>query len=204
MRSVAPPPYFAQWESRDLVADFVNGTRRAEDDPLWARSAAPNQTEYARWAAHSCGMACLKMLLAGRDGGERPLYRLAQDNLAAGGYQMTPDGGIKGLIYRPFADYLRATQGIEAEVKTDFSSSEIAAAVAAGACFIASVHPSIRWPQREPPAKGGHLVLVYAAAPGVLRFHNPSGFDVAMQEQVEMSASAFDRFYAGRGVVVFW
>lgn len=204
MRSVAPPPYFAQWESRDLVADFVTGTRRAEDDPLWARSGAPDPAEYARWAAHSCGMACLKMLLAARDGVERPIYGLAQENLAAGGYQITPDGGIKGLIYRPFADYLRDKQGIAAEVKIDFSTEAVAAAVATGACFIASVHPSIRWPDREPPAKGGHLVLVYAAAQGVLRFHNPSGFDAATQEQVELPAAAFDRFYAGRGVIVFW
>lgn len=198
-----PPPYFAQWESRDLVGGFVTGARRAEDDPLWARSGAPDQNEYARWAAHSCGMACLKMLLAARDGIERPTYALAQENLAAGGYQITPDGDIKGLIYRPFVDYLRAAHGIAAEVRADLSIDALADAVAQGAWVIASVHPSIRHPDAPPPHKGGHLVLIHAATQTGLRFHNPSGFAPETQENVELPRATFDRFYAERGVVVY-
>ncbi|MGO8112790.1 hypothetical protein AB9E26_36485, partial [Rhizobium leguminosarum] len=45
--------------------------------------------------------------------------------------------------------------------------------------FIDSVNSGIRWPEREPPSKGGHMVLVTAASDETIRFHNPSGHDEA-------------------------
>ncbi|MDL2407655.1 hypothetical protein PY650_18710 [Rhizobium calliandrae] len=68
--------------------------------------------------------------------------------------------------------------------------------------FIASVHHSIRWPETEPPARGGHLVLVTALNSGVIRFHNPSGHEAATRENVELPLETFDRFFAGRGIAI--
>lgn len=65
--------------------------------------------------------------------------------------------------------------------------------------FMASVHPAIRWPDRPPPGRGGHLVLVTAARAGAIVFHNPSGHDRASQESV---ALPIDGFFAGRGVAI--
>jgi len=33
-------PYYSQWESADLVPEFVTGARESADDPLWQKSGA--------------------------------------------------------------------------------------------------------------------------------------------------------------------
>ena len=71
-----------------------------------------------------------------------------------------------------------------------------------GEFFIASVSSSIRWPEREPPSKGGHLVLVTAASDQGFRFHNPSGHNSATQANALLAPSDFDRFFANRGIAV--
>ena len=64
------------------------------------------------------------------------------------------------------------------------------------------MNSGIRWPEREPPSKGGHLVLVTAASQEVIRFHNPSGHDAASQADVTLPPAVFDRFFAKRGISV--
>jgi hypothetical protein len=66
---------------------------------------------------------------------------------------------------------------------------------------MASVHPWVRWPDREPPDRGGHLVLVVGTTPGALLVHNPSGLPGESQEYAEVPTEAFARFYADRGVL---
>jgi hypothetical protein len=64
------------------------------------------------------------------------------------------------------------------------------------------VHPSVRRPEQEPPARGGHLVLVFGGQDGVLRFHNPSGDTAATQSDVHLPVAAFARFFAARGIAI--
>jgi hypothetical protein len=65
------------------------------------------------------------------------------------------------------------------------------------------VHPSIRWPEQEPPSRGGHLVLVFGVAEdGALRFHNPSGSTPATRADARLPPEAFGRFFAGRGILL--
>ena len=68
--------------------------------------------------------------------------------------------------------------------------------------MIASVHSWIRWPDRDPPARGGHLVLVTGAGRGLLRLHNPSGIPPASQRDALVPVTDFTRFYAQRGVII--
>lgn len=65
-----------------------------------------------------------------------------------------------------------------------------------------SVNSGIRWPERMPPSKGGHLVLVTAASADTIRFHNPSGPDATSQADVTLPLAVFDRFFANRGIAV--
>jgi hypothetical protein len=197
-------PYFAQWESRDLVTSFLSGACGTDSDPLWQMSGATTAAEYAFWARHLCGMACLQMVLAARTGEKIPIAVLAKNCMNYGGYRLMEDDTIKGLIYQPFVAYVKEAFALDAEVRVDFPVDKIGDVVAGDAYFMASVHPSIRTPEIEPPSKGGHLVLLFANtdAPGKLTFHNPSGLDVATQENVVMDAMAFDRFYAGRGIFI--
>jgi hypothetical protein len=195
------PPYRAQWESADLVAEFLAG-RDAATDPLWRNSGAADLAEYARWAMHLCGCACLQMALGARGRAVPPIHAVRRGAQRHGGYVETPDGDIKGLIYAGAVAWL-AEQGIGAQIILDRNAEDVAALVAGGALVIASVHGHIRWAEREPPARGGHLVLVFGVAQdGALRFHNPSGDTEATRIDARLPPAAFSRFFAGRGILI--
>lgn len=194
------PPFFGQWESADRIAEILSCGLSAADDPLWPRSGAASAADYARWADHLCGVACLRMALGARGLVPPRAFDLARDLTARGGYVMQPDGFIRGLVYAPAAAWLREAPGLAAEVRVDVPADAIPAMVEGGGLFIASVHPWLRWPDRVPPSRGGHLVLVFGAAEGVLRFHNPSGDTLATQADARLPVAAFARFYAGRGI----
>jgi len=195
-------PFFSQWETPDMtLAVLADGADVAlRRDPLWRGSGAETPDEYAVWAANICGMACLKMILATR-GEIVPTIDLARRCTRYGGYVVN-QGSIRGLIYAPFVTFVKAEFGLEAQVMTNVATSDIPAILARSRFFIASVSSSIRWPEREPPSKGGHLVLVTAASDEGFRFHNPSGHTSATQANAVLAPADFDRFFANRGIAV--
>ena len=195
-------PFFSQWETPDMTMDVLeDGADVAlRRDPLWQGSGAETVDEYALWAANICGMACLKMILATR-GEIVPTVELARRCTARGGYVVN-EGSIKGLIYAPFVIFVKEAFGLRAEVMTNVATSDIPAILTRSRFFIASVSSWIRWPAREPPSKGGHLVLVTAASNEGFRFHNPSGHDRATQANAVLAPADFDRFFANRGIAV--
>ncbi|CAH2405030.1 C39 family peptidase [Mesorhizobium escarrei] len=196
-------PYFSQWETPAMtLAVLADGPSALRHDPLWCNSGAETIEEYVRWAANGCGMACLKMILAAR-GEAHSTISLARTCTVYGGYVVNEiDGSIKGLIYAPFVTFVVERFGLRAEVMTNIQTVDIPKILSRQRFFMASVHPSIRWPDSEPPSKGGHLVLVTDGSNGVIRFHNPSGHDETNQEDVMLSLASFDRFFANRGVAV--
>jgi hypothetical protein len=196
-------PYFSQLESRELTSEVLARGRSAlAEDPQWAMSGAETLDEYVRWAGDLCGMACLKMILAARTQRVFPTLSLARMCTRYGGYKIDDAGRIKGLIYAPFVEFVRQEFAIEAEVVTHVGAHEIDSILQANEFFIASVHHSIRWPEREPPAKGGHLVLVLHASTNAIVFHNPSGHTQSSQEYASLPCSAFGRYFAGRGIAI--
>lgn len=196
-------PYFSQWETPEMtLAVLSEGASALHRDPLWRDSGAETIEEYARWAVNVCGMACLKMILASR-GELHPILSLARGCTGYGGYVVNEaDASIKGLIYAPFVTFVGERFGLAAETLTNIEASGVPDVLAGGRAFIASVSSAIRWPEREPPSKGGHLVLVTAASRDSVRFHNPSGHDRSSQADVVMPLSTFDRFFANRGIAV--
>ncbi|PWS36998.1 hypothetical protein DFH01_08950 [Falsiroseomonas bella] len=193
------PPYRAQWESVDLVAEFLAG-RDPASDPLWYGSGAASAADYALWADHLCGCACLQMALGARGRPVPPIHVIRRAVQGQGGYVVEPDGTIRGLIYAGAVAWL-AGLGLEARIALDVQPGEIPALVAGGGLFIASVHGTIRWPDREPPRRGGHLVLVFGTdEAGRLRFHNPSGDTPESRADARLAPDSFGRFFAGRGI----
>jgi hypothetical protein len=193
-------PWLTQYASPSLIEAFAYGGRPRADDPRWRESGAPDQAAYTAWCARWCGMACLRMALLARDGTAPSLYDLATGCLADGGYSDEP-GAPGGLIYRPFAGYARDKHALAAEVITGLDPARLTAELAAGRLVIASVHPEIRRPDRDPPGTGGHLVLVTGQAGGQVTFHNPSGH---RPETVvaTLPLPVFDRFAARRGIAL--
>jgi hypothetical protein len=197
----AIPPYRAQWESPGLVAEFLAG-RDAATDPLWQASGAADAAEYALWSEHLCGSACLQMVLGALGRDVPPIHAIRRAVQGQGGYVVQPDGAIRGLIYAGAVAWL-AEQGIPARIVLDLPAEGIAPLIEGGRVFIASVHPGIRWPDREPPSRGGHLVLVFGQlAMGELRFHNPSGDTPPSRADARLPPAVFARFFAGRGILV--
>ena len=195
------PPFFGQWESRDLIGAILAKEIRAADDPLWARSGARDAEEYDRWSWHLCGTACLRMALAGLGIAPPPLLRLARRLAETGGYVEQEDGWIRGLIYAGAVALLERDYGIASEIVLDSPVGAIPDLLDGAAGYIASVHPAIRARGAEdPPSRGGHLVLVYAADAERVFFHNPSGDSRATQEGVAMPMADFARFHADRGI----
>jgi hypothetical protein len=194
-------PYYSQWESAELVPQFLDGSLSAADDPNWATSGARTPAEYAFWASRVCGLACLRMVLDGRGLLVPPMIRLVEQALAWKAYVRDGDR-VAGLIYKPFADWVLHDYGISAAVVPDLSLEQVCASASPAAPVIASVHSWIRWPDRTPPQTGGHLVLVTGAAGGVLRLHNPSGLPGASQRDARIRSADFARFFAGRGLIV--
>ncbi len=196
-----PPPYRAQWESAGLVAGFLAG-RDPATDPLWAGSGAADVAEYARWAEHLCGMACLQMALGARGLPVPPIHALRRAVQERGGYVEEADGNIRGLVYAGAVAWLEG-QGIAARVVLDLAAEAIPGLLAPGVLLMASVHPWIRWPERQPPSRGGHLVLVFGTdGEGRLRLNNPSGDTSATQRDARLPVADFARFFAGRGILI--
>lgn len=196
-------PYFSQWETPEMtLAVVAEGEAALLNDPKWAQSGADTVEEYAHWAANLCGMACLKMILASR-GALHPIMTLARAATDFGGYVVSADGtSIKGLIYAPFVRMVAERFGLKAEVVTGIEAAHLPVLLSRFPFFMASVHHSIRWPDSEPPSKGGHLVLVTAATPDTVRFHNPSGHQRDTQADVVLPLADFGRFFANRGIAV--
>jgi hypothetical protein len=194
-------PYFSQWESPDLALEFIADEANLRRDARWASSGASSSEEYAMWANHICGMACLKMVLAARTGRVWPTLELARAATRYGAYTVDHDG-IKGLIYAPFVRFTHREFDIRSDVKTHVDASALGAIMGDAEFFIASVHHSIRWPDTSPPKKGGHLVLVTEASNRHVRFHNPSGHDDRARADVVIPLDVFGRFFAGRGIQI--
>lgn len=199
----ADVPYFSQWETPEMTLPVLaEGSSALLRDPLWRQSGAETVEEYARWAVNVCGMACLKMILAAR-GEIHPTLTLAKACTRYGGYVVNEiDGSIKGLIYAPFVTFVGERFRLGAETITHLETRAIAKILSTRRFFIASVNSGIRWPEREPPSKGGHLVLVTSASAEMIRFHNPSGHDQQSQAGVTLPIAEFDRFFANRGIAV--
>jgi len=194
-------PYYSQWESRQLVPALLKGSVRAIEDPLWKNSGAQSADEYEYWSWRICGIACFRMALAHWRGINVPSVPLAKECLNAGAYVRKADK-LEGLIYAPFANYVNLNWGIRAEVRASLKTDEIVKEVCTGRLIMASVHPDIRDPSVGPPCRGGHLVLIVGTEADRVIFHNPSGLPGLSQDFAKIRYDDWDRFFAGRGVVL--
>ena len=156
------------------------------------------------WARAGCGMACLQMVLAAVGIEVPPLVTLAVACEAFGGYRRraTPADGVDGLLYAGFVSYVAAEFGLDARVAAPLPLAELVDAVAGDEVVLASVHRSIRRPDEPPPARGGHLVLVFDVDDRGVRFNNPTGHLSSTQHGVRLPLDRFQQFYAERGIAV--
>ncbi len=200
--SIPDVPYFSQWESADLVPALLAGTISAARDPLWRSSGAVSPEEYEFWSWRACGVACLRMVLSYWCVKPPPALVLIKECLAAGAYVQRDAQRVDGLLYEPFAHYVRRRWGLRVDVGAPLHLADLTGHVQDGSLVMASVHPSIRELAPDPPARGGHLVLVVGVTTGGMVLHNPSGLPGRSQRFAIVSTHDFGRFYADRGVIL--
>lgn len=194
-------PWITQYASPELIGAIAYEGHPKADDPRWAESGAPDLEAYGFWCSRWCGMACLRMALIARDGDAPTLYELVTGCEEYGGYVREADGSVTGLVYRPFAEYVRDKHDLRADVITDLDSARLTTELDAGRLVMASVTPEIRRPSQPPHLHGGHLVLMTGHEGGAVTFHNPSGH-TPEAGIATLPIDVFDRFAAHRGVAL--
>ncbi|UZF48483.1 C39 family peptidase [Rhodococcus rhodochrous] len=206
-RSRPQVPYYAQWESPELVGDLLTGRTRAENDPYWARSGAKDPTEYAFWSWKTCGVACLRMALASMEINPPTVMSLVEDLVDVGAYRL--DGvRVHGLVYAPFVEYVNAQDwSLTATVAAPLEIGDLRLHLEGDGLALISVHPTIRdlTPQSEPPPlqrEGGHLVLAIASTDQHIVFHNPSGWPGRSQVEVAVQWTSLEPCFARRGILL--
>ncbi|MEU8545065.1 hypothetical protein AB0C52_34550 [Streptomyces sp. NPDC048717] len=206
-------PYVSQWGSLGRNDEVV--IRRAAPSRLdvflgrtdpsqlhdWASDGYHSGEEYLFWSRKICGLACLQSLLHGWTDVRLPMRRLLSQALDWGCYVVEPQGGVQGLIYRPFMAWAGSQFGFECDLVENTPIQESARAVRPGTALIASVSPEIRDPGTHEPRRGGHLVLIHEVHGETVRFHNPSGYS-HNADSVSLPMHVFERFHAGRGILV--
>jgi hypothetical protein len=194
-------PYYTQWGSPDWVREIVERQRDPCDDPHWQRSGFADPERYRFWAQRLCGLTCLESVLDYWRIEHAPRAALLDDALRHGVYRMRDDGGVDGLIYRPFAEWVGAAFGLRVEVLPRAPLETIAAGLDADTFAIVSVSPEIRYPERPNRRQGGHLILLHGRDRDGAWFHNPSGI-APYQADAYLPFATIARFYAGRGMLL--
>ena len=193
-------PVHTQFASAELVGAIVEGGLDPADDPGWADSGAGSRAEYARWAGHLCGVTCLRMALGA---GAPSLFELRDGALKYGAYTEDADGTIRGLVYAPFAEYVRRGARASRPPSTaTWRRTEILALLDAGRTVMASVHYGIRHPERPGSGPGRSSGAgdradgrtARASTSTTRRGRTPR------TRAAELPLADFERFFAGRGV----
>lgn len=195
-------PYHSQWATPEGGLAVIERGADPCDDPRWREAGFEDEAAYRFWSWRVCGLACLQSVLAHWRGGAPSLRVLRDGALVAGAYRVRADGsGIDGLIYAPFAAWVARDFGLHVTVHPRWTLNELVANVSERSMVIASVSPAIRDVRVTPAERGGHLVLVHGHDAGGLWLHNPSGGS-GTQADVHVACGDFERFFAGRGMVI--
>ncbi|MCC8396641.1 C39 family peptidase [Paraburkholderia sp. MMS20-SJTR3] len=197
----ADVPYYTQWGSPEWVREIVELQRDPCGDPHWQRSGFADPEHYRFWAKRLCGLTCLESVLDYWRIAHAPRAALLDDALRHGVYRLRDDGGVDGLIYRPFAGWVGGAFGLRVGVLPQVSIEDIAAQLSADTFAIVSVSSEIRYPERLNRRRGGHLILLHGRDRDGVWFHNPSGI-APYQADAYLPFATIERFYAGRGMTL--
>lgn len=194
-------PYRSQWASPELNEGIIQGVIDPCDDPMWRLSGFPSAADYRFWARRICGIACLESILDFLSIPHGTRYEMLGEALSFGAYIKHDDNSVKGLIYRPFCNWVRERFHLGVTVYEHTPLHHVAKAISASCMAIASVSSEIRNPTAPNARKGGHLILIHGSDPDHILFHNPSGVS-PYQADVRLPISEAERFFAQRGMLV--
>lgn len=197
-------PFVCQFARPESAEPSLRKEIETVNDPAWQETGALSKERYAQWAFTMCGMASAAMALRHLNNVDVLPAELAEDAMLSGVY-VDEEGIISGMKYREFATWIRK-YGIKVNIYSKLNIKGIQYALSDGKLVIVSVNPNIRGYETAPlNQKGGHLVLVtgYDLNEKTIMINNPSGFiSSKTQTKHELSYDEFDKYYAGRGLVL--
>lgn len=195
------PAYVSQWGdvacNDALILHGIDPVDRYD----WTQDGYPSAALYSYWSERTCGIACLQSVLADREPDVPDKYELVQAALRWRAFVRHDDGSLGGLYYQPFCDWVGASFDLKAHVHRSLDMDQLVGLLNDDSLVMASVSSEVRWPDRPPTRKGGHLVLVFGYESGQLVFHNPSGV-TGTASAARLGRREFEDFYAGRGISV--
>jgi hypothetical protein len=194
-------PYYSQWGSPEWVERIAEQNVDPCEDPAWQRSGFADPERYRFWAQRLCGLTCLECALDFWGIEHASRAAMLDDALRHDVYRMRADGGVDGLIYRPFAAWAEPLFGLQVEVWPEAKLEDIAACITGETLAIVSVSPEIRRPANANTERGGHLILLHGRDRDGVWFHNPSGV-TPYQADAYLPFATMARFYAGRGLTL--
>jgi hypothetical protein len=205
-------PYFSQFESPDLVEDIITEKSSAQNDPRWNQSGAETSAEYESYSWQICGMACLKMILAGLFKMEdHPLVALAKEAQRFGVYKPNSKPNMRenldGMFHKPFIKYLKKFN-LNGNLLRNAGRNSIAYQIYHNRFVIASVHHYIRHDNPSDNGKRGHLVLItgFRIKNGRVSgffINNPSGFQSnKSQEHHFVSMKNWKKCFSGTMIAI--
>lgn len=205
-------PYYSQWESKELVDDFIKRKISVEDDPKWKSSGAKNKLEYLHWSWSGCGVACFQMICSFLTGKKIPLVNLGKSMMKYGGFKLDKIAyknadylhSLDGLYYDPFLKFLDQEFHLKGKIISPMILEEIIQELNLENLIMASVSPYIRNPEDVNFKQGKHLVLVlgYDLKKQIFYLHNPSGIYKKSQEYAEISFRNFNKFFNHKGIII--
>lgn len=158
---------------------------------------------YDKWIDSACGMFCLKMILKTKQNKEVSVIEPVRQAMDYGIYKIDEDQRLSGMLYEPFAKFIKDKFGIKSEVCKYLSMNRIKYELSKDNLVIASVHWDIKDQNRVPPFKGGHLVVVTGyQSTGCFFINNPSGIEKVSQVDYKISYRNFEKFFAKRGIII--
>lgn len=209
-------PYYSQWESAQLVNQFLKYQELPRNDPQWKNSGANSPLEYEFWSYHLCGIACFKMIVKKIFNINIKTIVTAKESVSFGCYKpqnipltnkySTHPSHIDGLYYKPFSKYIRKKWNLHAEVHSHLSLKHIKHMISSNKHLIISVDPRIREGKTIPnPQPGGHLVVVTGYNDNLeqISIHNPSGYYPHTQTNHQVDYEIFNQLCAFRGISIY-
>jgi hypothetical protein len=203
-------PSYTQWESRELVEKIVKEDLSAKDDPLWQNSGAESREEYEMYSWQSCGMTCLKMILASMDPKNiHPIIKLAKDAEGYGAYiknnKTDPRFNLDGMYHKPFVGFIKKF-GLNGKIVKAVREHCLANLIIKNCFIIASVHHTIRDSNIQRNTKCGHLILVTgfkkeSSSISGFFINNPSGFKHS-QEKYFVSIGNWNNIFSGNIIII--
>ncbi len=172
-----------------------------------------SQEDAAHWSVRACGVACVKMLLAGadihlgkNDLASKPMWELIGEGLHEKAYC------DRGWIHAGLLKLLRK-YGISGECHRRTTITKIAEVIRHGNVCIASVSVGLRGGEKDEAGnivgKGGHLVLFHGvrqneAGITELRCHHPSSHLPWNWKNLWISRERVEKSFSGNLIEIDW